>query len=297
MADPQQSAEQLFLSYLDLIEKLLRIVARRYALHGDEPEEFEAWVKLKMVEDNYAVLRKFRGEAKLRTYLTSVFVRLAKDWLIAQRGKWRISARARQTSLSAMQLETLISYEGRTMDEAVEVVKRNFGAAESRDELHRLAEELPQHPPRSQVSLETLAEPSSKLSADRRVVEGEMETRSEDVSKALAEALQEMPAGDRLVLEMHYGRGMTVASIARVLKLPQRPMYSRVERLLSNLRAGLESRGVHFEQVQEVFGWVGGELEVDFGVDSEAELRRANSVKSPRSSVLSPGRSGEGRKL
>ena len=279
MDDPERSAEQLFLRYLDQIEALLRIVARRYSLRGDEPEEFGAWVKLKIVEDDYAVLQKFRGEAKLRTYLTTVFLRLAKDWLIARRGKWRPSAHAHREGLAAVQLETLISYEGRTVDEAVEVVKRNFAARESRAELHRLAEELPQHPVRSHVSLEVMQEPTANLGADRAVAESEREARSAEVSEALTTTLGELDRDDRLLLQMHFGRGMTVASIARLLDEPQRPLYSRLTRLLKTLREGLESRGVGLEEVRQLFGWVDGEIEVDYGIDHSV-MEQSTSVPS-----------------
>lgn len=271
MVDRHQSAEELFLRHLDLIEKLLHIVAHRYALHGDEPDEFAAWVKLKMVEDGYAVLRKFRGEAKLRTFLTTVFVRLAKDWLIARRGKWRPSAAARRVgTTAAVQLEKLISYDGRTMEEAVEMVKQNFGARESREELRRLAEELPHHPPRSHVSLETLAEREADTSAESVLVVSETEERAHDVASALNETLTEMPVADRLMLQMHYERGMTIASISRALDVPQRPLYTRLDKLLGRLRDGLESRGVGSEEVRELFGWVDAEVPVNYQVEGSA---------------------------
>ena len=297
MDQAEQSAEQLFLRYLDQIETLLMIVARRYALHGDEPEEFGAWVKLKMVEDDYAVLRKFRGEAQLRTYLTTVFVRLAKDWLIARRGKWRPSALAQREGVSAVQLETLISYEGRTIDEAVEVVKRNFAPRESREELRRVAEELPRHPPRCHVSLEALQEPSGDMGADRGVIESEREERADEVSKALSAALAEVDHEDRNLLELHYGRGMTVASISRLLDTPQRPLYSRLARLHKTLRGGLESRGVDLESVQQVFGWVGGELDVDYGLaGSQDDDLSDDAVKPHDPSVPIAGRRGVRRR-
>lgn len=314
MDDHEQSAEQLFLRYLDQIEALLRIVARRYSFRGDEPEDFSSWVKLKIIEDDYAVLRKFRGEAQLRTYLTTVFVRLAKDWIIARRGKWRPSARAQRGGVSAVRLETLISFEGRSVEEAIEVVKRNFAAPESRADLQRMAEDLPQHPPRSHVSLEKVGEPSDDQRADGSALDSEREKQSAEVSQALGETLRGMAREDRLILEMHFGRGMTIASIARLLDTPQRPLYSRLTRRLKELRAGLESRGFGIEQVRELFGWAGDEVEVDFSVDlpgtgdeseqtapdgSEAEtldLKKAEPVNGRPSSVPSPGRSGVRRR-
>ncbi|MDA8020533.1 MAG: sigma-70 family RNA polymerase sigma factor [Thermoanaerobaculia bacterium] len=300
MHEPGQSAEQLFLKNLDQIEALLRIVARRYAMRDDEAEEFGAWVKLKIVESDYAVLRKFRGEAKLRTYLTTVLVRLAKDWLIAQRGKWRVSALAQNSSLSAIQLEKLISYDGRGMDEAVEVLKRNFGASESRTELRRLAEELPRHPPRSQVSLEAIGESPARTRADRDVEESEKRAQAARVARAVSEALAELERDDRLLLQMRFDRGMTVASIARMMDEPQRPLYSRLTRLFGGLREDLEERGVGIEEVRQVLGWIDGELDIDYHVEEDALRDEASSEPAEiprRSSVPSSEGRRAGRRL
>jgi RNA polymerase sigma factor for flagellar operon FliA len=47
---------------------------------------------------------------------------------------------------------------------------------------------------------------------------------------------------------------MSVADIARTLRLDQKPLYRRLETIQATLRTALESRGVHRERASEILG-------------------------------------------
>src|SRR5215218_3468574 len=66
--------EQLFLDNLDLIERIAAHACRWSRLRPEDKEDFISWVKLKLIEDDYAVLRRYekRENATLRTFLTVV---------------------------------------------------------------------------------------------------------------------------------------------------------------------------------------------------------------------------------
>src|SRR3982750_961032 len=55
--DPQE----LFLSNLDAIDRAIASVCHRNHLSPQDGEEFNSEVKTKLIEANYAVLRKFEG--------------------------------------------------------------------------------------------------------------------------------------------------------------------------------------------------------------------------------------------
>ena len=54
---------------------IVSFIGRRRRLAAHELEEFAAHVNLKLIEDDYAVFRKFEGRSSLRTYLTVVVQR------------------------------------------------------------------------------------------------------------------------------------------------------------------------------------------------------------------------------
>ena len=85
----------------------------------DAADEFASWARLRLFEDDCAVLRKFRGESTIRTYLTTVLVHLFLDWRNAQWGRWRPTASARRLGPLAIELERLVLRDGRDYEEAV----------------------------------------------------------------------------------------------------------------------------------------------------------------------------------
>src|SRR5215216_1633249 len=83
--------ETLFLDNLSVIERIIGAACRRYGLVSADAEDAASWLKLRFVQDDYAVLQKFRGESALPTYLTVVITMLFRDYRVQQWGRWRPS--------------------------------------------------------------------------------------------------------------------------------------------------------------------------------------------------------------
>src|SRR5215470_20195503 len=90
------SREQLFLSELALIERVIAWVSARRCLWGADAEDFASTVKLRLIENDYEVLGRFEGRSSLKTYLTAVVTRMYLDYQVQRFGKWRPSAEARR---------------------------------------------------------------------------------------------------------------------------------------------------------------------------------------------------------
>src|SRR5258707_733762 len=114
--DPQE----LFLSNLDAIDRAIGYVCHRNHLSPQDAEEFNSEVKTKLIEANYAVLRKFEGRSSFSTYMTTVIQRLYFQWRVQMWGKWRPSAEARRLGEKAITLERLLTRDGFTYREALE---------------------------------------------------------------------------------------------------------------------------------------------------------------------------------
>src|SRR5262245_34415390 len=112
------SLQRQFLNHLTLVDRTAGLLARRSGIHGDDVEDFKSWVRLRLVENDYEVLRRFRGEGTLHTYLTVVIALLARDYRYAHWGRWRPSAAARRLGPLAVRLETLVHRDGRTLSQA-----------------------------------------------------------------------------------------------------------------------------------------------------------------------------------
>jgi RNA polymerase sigma factor for flagellar operon FliA len=73
---------------------------------------------------------------------------------------------------------------------------------------------------------------------------------------------------DQLIVVMRFEDGRTVAEIAAVLHVDQKGLYRRFERVLRELRAGLEAEGFEAGRVMEILespavtiAWAAGDAE------------------------------------
>ena len=80
-------------------------------------------------------------------------------------------------------------------------------------------------------------------------------TRTEDrASRAVRNALDALPDEDRMLIRFRFGSSMSIADISRILRLPQRPLYRRIETLLARLRRVLGDAGVDAGAVSDLIG-------------------------------------------
>jgi len=258
---PPGPPEQLFLDNLALIEKLAALIARRHHASVEEAEEFGSELKLKLVEGDYAVLRNFHGTSSLKTYLMIVTANAFKDFRDKRWGKWRASAAAKELGPVAIRLEELLDKEGRSFDEACEILRTNHKVSESRRELEEIWKRLPPKTSRRMEGEEKLQElPATGVRPEDRIFEQELRETRERVALALKKALDRLSVEDRLIVKMSIVDNLKIVVIAGLLCMEQKPLYRRREKILRQLRSDLEREGVRWEQVSDLLnrsdlGW------------------------------------------
>lgn len=252
------SAEELFLSHLPVLNRIIEIICARHGLTGADAEDFGGWVRLRVMQDDYAVLRKFEGRSSIATYLTAVVANLYRDHRVKRRGRWRASAAAKRLGPVAERLERLVYRRRMTFREAVKVLRSEGATSASDRELAELFDRIPMRPKLrpTRVGPEPLERLSSDSDADAVVEAKEARRKHGALREALGRALEDLPAEDRVILRMRFWDETTVADIARALDLPQKPLYRRIKRLLGTLRERLEAEGVEAERVLSTLGTV-----------------------------------------
>lgn len=245
--------EALFLANLAATEKILGALARRYGLPRDEAEEFSAWAKLRLIENDYAILAKFRGESSLPTYLTVVLTMLFREYRVREWGRWRPSAAALRGGNLAIRLETLVNRDGMAVVEAGQLLRTSGETTLSDRELAGMASQFPMRTPLRPVqAIEPPIEIAGPARTDALVENAEVAAEVGAAKRALDRALEALPVEDRLIVRMHYLESMSIADIARGLRLPQKPLYRRLKHALAVLRTGLESAGISRDHVREL---------------------------------------------
>lgn len=265
MAGPD--ARELLTSNLAVIERAVGFAARRYRLDPNDAEEFAAVVRLKLVENDYAILRAYQARSSFATYISIVVQRLALDYCIHAWGKWHASAEAKRLGALAIELEQLLHRDGRTVEDSL-VILRSKHAGITRESLQSIAARLPERAPRHRhVGLEKAESVAITRPGDveEPIFANERRRASEQLSVTMSSVIAKLPEDERLILQLRFEGGMTVPQIARSLGLDQKLTYRRIERRMRDIRVELERSGIAWPDVLDLIGRDEVLLQFDLG--------------------------------
>src|SRR5262245_39160002 len=210
---PPLDGAALVEAHLPEIDRALAFVCRRERLPHDEARELASEVYLRLLQRDAAVLRRYRGDSNLCTYLVVVVQRVLLDARVARVGKWRPSARARRLGTLATHLERLIFHDGLSLSEASAIVRERFGVAHTDDELHFLLSLLPTRFRRRMVGDCELQQLRACAPGVEEVL---MRAEATPCPRSVAGALRALPDEDRRILGLRFARGLRLCEIARL---------------------------------------------------------------------------------
>jgi RNA polymerase sigma factor (sigma-70 family) len=274
---PPVATHDLYSEHADTIESVLAYTRRAHRLSADDGDEFSSWARLRLLEDNCAVLAKFEGLSSFKTFIVVVISRLFLDWRIKEWGKWRPTPRARRLGRVAVELERLCLRDGIEYGQAVQTLVSK-GLAASEAECDAFWEQLRRRGGRRRVDIDDIPElPTLAVDA---VAHDERQQRAKRAVEAMNASIAALPADDQMIFRLRYQDGVTVARIAKLIDADQKRLYRRFEQLESRLRAGILASGLTEDDVRDLFG--------GFDIEDEGDGGTENSGNGP-SSVLNAG--------
>ena len=242
----------------DAIEAILRYVCRKNRLSADDGDEFSSFARLKLLEDDCAILRKFGGLSTLKTFLNTVVINLFHDWRISRWGKWRPTAEARRLGPVAIELERLCLRDRIEYEQSAQLLISK-AVAESMQECDTIWAQLKRRTGRSFVEVDQDL-PSATPSYDP-ILDDERKQLVARVTKSLRDALAQLPPGDALIFQLRYWDKVSVANIARTQGVEQKPLYRRFDELFRRIKEAMLSSGVTEGEIRGLFD--------DLGIDAE----------------------------
>lgn len=242
-------SEDPYVRHQDVIERALREVCRRHRLRADQAEEFTSVARVRLLDDDRAILRKHSGRASFRTFLAVVVARLFIDWCNSEWGRWRPSAEARRQGSLAIELERLVLRDGWPVHDAIEHVVSSGRAP--REQCEAVWRVLPRAPRVSTLPLADVVDVPVPGPPPDLLVEREQGLL---VGQALERAIGRLDADDRMLVRLQYWQSCSVADIARLHGLDQRELYRRFVRLRDRLRQELEAEGIHVGSIAGILG-------------------------------------------
>ncbi len=255
LRDAAEACRQLLADQHGVVVDAVRFVSSRHHLSRDMADELRGRVMLHLASNDYAVLRNWRRECSLHTYLVTVITRVFFDYRNHEWGKAKPPALAKRLGNVALMLWRLTHRKRLTFDEAVQTLHADHGVTETRDELWAMFSKLPAASGRYFVDVSELAQAEQPgAEADTLVHAAERQQLAGKVESALAQALSGLAAEDRLILKLFFTDGLTRAQIARLLQLDQQRLYPRFLQLMSRLQAALAAQDVTSNDVRDLVG-------------------------------------------
>jgi len=265
---PHMSPETLFRSNLALIDRVIDGVCRRARLRDADAEDFASTVRLTLIENDYAILRRWEGRSSLATYLAVVARRILADQRVRDYGRWHASAEARRAGEAGILLETLLLRDGRSLEESIPIVQ-SCDASLTREAIVELAQRFPEHARRARAtSLEDAITDvmASNDKANAALEESEAHALSTRVGRVIRHTVAQWSDEDQTILRLRFGIAMNISDIAKMLRIPQRPLYRRIEHLLDRLRRACVAEGVSGADLQGLIG--NATLDWNLGLES-----------------------------
>lgn len=231
----------LLITHLPVVDRLVHYICFRRRLSDSETEEFAAHVRLKLVENDFDILRKFKGHSSITVYLRTVIERMLLDHRTAEWGRWRPSAEAVRRGPIAVLLDRLLTRDRLTFDEAVHVMQTNHGVQISRHDLYALSVSLPRRARLRLVHADASAVEATYGQPDAGLERAEAAALAARLKPALSKAVKRLTPAERRLLEMRFREGRQVSEIAQAMGVEARPLYRQFERIVARLRRGMES--------------------------------------------------------
>lgn len=246
---PMSEFSQLLIRELPLIERITNVICRRSGMGTDEIEEFTAEVKLRLVNNDYAILRAYAGRSSFNTYIAAVIKRMLIDYHRHLRGKWHDSAEAKRRGQLGVDVERAIVRDGRTLEDTLKLLADRHPEI-TIDEIEHIATSLPAKCRPKRVPIEEAESTESTGDADR-VVRVDMAAR---ISAVVCAFIDRLPGDDQLIFRLRFDCEMTVAQISRSLHRDQQVIYRLLYKHFGALRLELTNVGVDARAVEDLIG-------------------------------------------
>jgi RNA polymerase sigma factor (sigma-70 family) len=223
-------------------------------LAATERDDFASFVNLRLVDDDYDILRKFQGRSTLWTYLAAVIERLSLDFCAEKWGRWRPSAMAERLGPVAVTLERLVTRDSHTIEEAMEIVRTNHDVGMTYAELRKIWDQLPARLRTTEVGEEAAATVSSSDTSESTVEDIELRKSIERLQTSLKSAFDEIPAQDRVLIALRFDQDLSMVEIARLTGSSVPTLHRRLDKSVKQLRLALTGAGFDPRQIVNLIG-------------------------------------------
>lgn len=226
-----------------------------------DPDALFIEVLDRLGEDNYRIIREFRGQAKITTYITVIISNIVIDTFRKHQGRDRSRERAGKMGSVGERLHELVFGKGYAPEEAREALHLTFGHDITLEKVREMVATMQgrrqQHEALATewggLSLRPFVDedgniivPDATSDPEQSLARRQRQQRS---AGAIGDLLEGLSGEERLILMLRYpvddrDEPKELASIAEILNCTEKAADGRIRRILSRCRELLLKKGV-----------------------------------------------------
>jgi len=227
----------------------------------NEALELNNTVLDKLREKNFRVLRKFKGNARVTTYITAIISNQAVDLIRKKKGRGREKERAKKIGDSGVKIYEKVFVEGVDTATAYEELKNKFGFKGTLKDMEAVVEKIKGkgkpadgQPVNAGIrSMETgeVIVADSRKNPEELVIEAQ---REEKLKEIINRVVSQLSGEERLILRMRFPvsedeEPKDIGLISRLLGISKKAVYNRISRVLKKSRDMMVNSGVNVEDI------------------------------------------------
>ncbi len=221
-------------------------------------------------QNNYRVLREFKGNAQLTTYLTAIISRRAVDMIRRKLGRGREKERAKDLGNIGLLLYQRVIKDGHPLRDVYDELRTNGNFPNSLEELEAMLRKIKGknsgcHQPGAangnngtsvvkngtSINEEEYVIPDTKSDPQTLLMEKQ---RQQEIHQVIREIIAPLSGEERLLLRMRFPvhedeKPGSVEQIANALGIAPKAVYKRITRLMKKCRQQLDRRGVKINEL------------------------------------------------
>jgi RNA polymerase sigma factor (sigma-70 family) len=207
---------------------------------------------------DFRVLKEFRGNSKLTTYLTSIISRQAVDQLRRKKGRTRDKERANAFGETGVRTYELIFKNGLSIDDAFHELQSDSYFDGTLQEFYQMVEKIrgreriPSEYNHIREGFESI-ETGDLVAKDSRNNPEELAIKNQDEKKlkqVINDVISTLKGEERMILRMRYPikegeEPMGIEQISLFLGISKKAIYNRLERILKKCKKSIKGKGIN----------------------------------------------------
>ncbi|MEO5357379.1 MAG: sigma-70 family RNA polymerase sigma factor [Nitrospirae bacterium YQR-1] len=252
-------AEKYLEENLPVIKQAIKSLCAKYDVGGPELQDCTGRVLEKLIEEDYKKIRAYGGRSSFKTYITTVVRCLIIDIFRETEGRQRVSGSVKAQGKTAEILYKLIIRDGIPIDEATEILSKNYKISITTDEVYKLAETFSKKDrikidPIDSYSIDEIA--PGNATPESVMEEQRLQTLYSKVMIAVQIITSQLLPEEILMINMRFQDNINVSEIARILKVERAAIDKGLKTIFVKLKEELLKRGISKSGIQEVFEYI-----------------------------------------